>query len=179
MPPSNFAMVDGGVFRSGYPVRKNFAFLRRLGLRTVLYLCPEPYPEANLVFLRSMGAQLLQVGLNGNKDAMADDRAENANVARALVAVVDPTRWPLLIHCNKGKHRTGCVVGCLRRVQGWALTPVLEEYRRFSMPKVRFLDEQFIELFHVARVRKLTAARRRNAAAAAKEEEAEEAKRAP
>ena len=45
------------------------------------------------------------------------------------------------------KHRTGCVMGILRRLQGWALTPTLAEYRMYAMPKERIMDQMFIELF--------------------------------
>ena len=36
LPPENFAMVWKGVYRSGFPTKKNFAFLRQLQLRSVL-----------------------------------------------------------------------------------------------------------------------------------------------
>lgn len=148
VPPFNFAMVHRGVYRSGYPTKKNFAFLRRLGIRTVVYLCPEPYPEANRKFLRSIGARLMQFGLAGNKEPYVDIPDESLVVTSALKIVSDPANHPVLIHCNKGKHRTGCVVGCFRRTQRWALTSVVEEYRRYSAPKNRFMDEQFIELWN-------------------------------
>jgi protein tyrosine/serine phosphatase len=38
---------------------------------------------------------------------------------RALCEVMDIRNHPLLIHCNKGKHRTGCLVGCFRKIQQW------------------------------------------------------------
>jgi tyrosine-protein phosphatase SIW14 len=59
----------------------------------------------------------------------------------------DVRNHPLLIHCNKGKHRTGCVVGCLRKTLQWSMTSVFDEYRRFAGTKVRIADQQFIELF--------------------------------
>ena len=40
-------------------------------------------------------------------------------------------------------------MGILRRLQGWALTPVLAEYRMYAYPKERFMDQMFIELFDV------------------------------
>lgn len=36
VPPLNFAMVDYGVFRSGFPDTANFAFLQTLGLRSIM-----------------------------------------------------------------------------------------------------------------------------------------------
>jgi hypothetical protein len=38
-------------------------------------------------------------------------------------------------------------MGILRRLQGWALTPVLAEYRMYATPKERVMDQMFIELF--------------------------------
>lgn len=40
-------------------------------------------------------------------------------------------------------------MGILRRLQGWALTPVLAEYRMYATPKERVMDQMFIELFDV------------------------------
>lgn len=48
----------------------------------------------------------------------------------------------MLIHCNKGKHRTGLLVGCLRKVQQWSIVAIQTEYRLHSFPKHRFMDEQ-------------------------------------
>lgn len=36
VPPLNFAMVDNGVFRSGFPDSANFGFLKSLGLRSIM-----------------------------------------------------------------------------------------------------------------------------------------------
>lgn len=36
VPPLNFAMVDNGIFRSGFPEPVNFSFLQTLGLRSIM-----------------------------------------------------------------------------------------------------------------------------------------------
>ncbi|KAL6535928.1 Tyrosine-protein phosphatase dsp1 [Orobanche hederae] len=66
-PPLNFAMVDNGIFRSGFPDSTNFSFLETLNLRSIIYMCTEPYPDANLDFLISKGIQLFQFGIEGYK----------------------------------------------------------------------------------------------------------------
>lgn len=45
------------------------------------------------------------------------------------------------------QHRTGCLIGCLRKLQHWSLTTIFDEYRRFSYPKSRSMDQEFIELY--------------------------------
>lgn len=71
-------------------------------------------------------------------------------ITAALVTILDRRNHPMLIHCNKGKHRTGCLIGCLRKLQQWSLTTIFDEYRRFSFPKSRSMDQEFIELYREA-----------------------------
>ncbi|KAL3931890.1 MAG: hypothetical protein SGPRY_000933 [Prymnesium sp.] len=144
-PPENFAMVWKGIYRSAFPSKKNFSFVSRLGLRTVLFLCPEDYPESHISFYSQNNIQLLQFGVIGNKEPF--DEIPISAMCEALRAILDKSNLPLLIHCNQGKHRTGCLVGCLRKVHGWSLVSIFEEYRRFAGIKARVHDEQFIERF--------------------------------
>lgn len=64
-----------------------------------------------------------------------------------LDLVMNPQNRPLLIHCNHGRHRTGCVVAVIRKVSGWQLTPILDEYKHFAEPKVRDCDLDYITAF--------------------------------
>ena len=140
-----FDMLNGGSVRAQrkVPTGETPPFLQQLGLRSILYLCPEEYPDSHLGFLEEQGVQLLHFGVTGNKepfDEMSDDV-----VRAALRAVIDPANHPLLIHCNQGKHRTGCLVGCFRKAQRWSLVAIFEEYRRYADRKARIVDQQFIE----------------------------------
>jgi protein tyrosine/serine phosphatase len=110
-----------------------------------LFLCPEAYPDSHLSFLKDNGARLLQFGVEGNKEPF--DEIPEEVIRAALREVLDTRNHPLLIHCNQGKHRTGCLVGCLRRAQRWSLVAIFEEYRRFAGSKARVVDQQFIERF--------------------------------
>ncbi|OAP06061.1 PFA-DSP3 [Arabidopsis thaliana] len=67
-PPSNFSMVEDGIYRSGFPRPENFSFLKTLNLRSIIYLCPEPYPEENLKFLEANNIKLYQFGIEGKTD---------------------------------------------------------------------------------------------------------------
>ncbi|CAM6090848.1 unnamed protein product [Calypogeia fissa] len=156
IPPLNFVMVDQGVYRSGYPNSKNLSFLQKLKLRSVIYLCPEPYPQANVEFLEKNSIQLFHFGIEGNKEPFVDIPEDV--IHDALKILLDSKNHPILIHCNKGKHRTGCLVGCLRKVQNWSLTSIFDEYRRFAGTKVRMLDQQFIELFDISCFKQLARA---------------------
>jgi hypothetical protein len=68
-------------------------------------------------------------------------------VLEALRIILDESNYPLHVMDHQGSHRTGTVLGCLRKAQRWSLTSIFDEYRRYAGPKVRLANEQFIELF--------------------------------
>ncbi|KAF5474889.1 hypothetical protein F2P56_006742 [Juglans regia] len=148
VPPLNFAMVDKGIYRSGFPDSANFGFLKSLRLRSIICLCPETYPQANNEFLKTNGIKLFQLGIDGCKEPFVNIPEET--IRGALKVVLDARNHPLLIHCKRGKHRTGCVVGCLRRLQRWCLSSIFDEYQRFAAAKARVSDQRFIELFDIS-----------------------------
>ncbi|XAR68142.1 Protein-tyrosine-phosphatase [Bertholletia excelsa] len=153
VPPLNFAMVDNGIFRSGFPDTANFTFLQTLGLRSIICLCPEPYPEANAQFLKSNGIRLFQFGIEGRKEPFVNI-PEDA-IREALKVLLDVKNHPVLIHCKRGKHRTGCLVGCLRKLQRWCLSSVFDEYQCFAAAKARVTDQRFMELFDISSLKHL------------------------
>ncbi|GFY97571.1 phosphotyrosine protein phosphatases superfamily protein [Actinidia rufa] len=187
MPPLNFAMVDSGIFRSGFPDTANFAFLQTLGLRSIICLCPEPYPEANAQFVDSNGIQLFQFGMESYKEPFVNIPEDTIREALKVVLGMlntfntsalcfcqcivrvggfayslfiitcnaDVKNHPILIHCKRGKHRTGCLVGCLRKLQRWCLSSVFDEYQRFAAAKARVSDQRFMELFDVSSLKHL------------------------
>ncbi|KAL6562277.1 Tyrosine-protein phosphatase dsp1 [Orobanche gracilis] len=153
VPPLNFAMVDYGIYRSGFPDVSNFPFLKTLGLRSIIYLCPEPYPVPNVQFLEENGIRLFQFGVEGSKEpfvSIPDDV-----IRRALEVLLDERNQPFLIHCKRGKHRTGCLVGCLRKWQNWCMSSIFDEYQRFAAAKARVSDQRFLELFDVSSIKQI------------------------
>ncbi|KAF2543294.1 hypothetical protein F2Q68_00033283 [Brassica cretica] len=99
--PSNFSMVEDGIYRSGFPKPENFGFLTTLSLRSIIYLCPEPYPEENLKFLEANNIKLFQFGIEGKTDPPTPMPKDT--VLDALRVLVDVRNHPILIHCKAGK----------------------------------------------------------------------------
>jgi len=132
--------------------------LRTLRLKSVVALIPEDYPKAMVDFYASVGTRLLTHGLDGNKWPSKEIKLED--FSRCLADIMDPQNRPLLIHCNKGKHRTGSVIGCLRKLNSWALSAIFAEYLAFSSPKSRFEDQIFIEQFDIGVFRRFVESER-------------------
>ena len=157
IPPENFSHVVGDIYRSSFPRVENFDFLvKRLKLKSILVLIPEEYPAENLEFMEKAGIKLFQVGMSGNKEPFVNIPSDL--LTKALETVLDPHNQPILIHCNRGKHRTGCLIGCIRKLQNWSLTMIFDEYRRFAFPKARALDQQFIEMYDDHDIKKVASA---------------------
>lgn len=148
-PPINFATVEDRIYRSGFPQPRDFPYLDTLHLRSVIYLCTEPYPTENLEFLNSRNIRLFQFGIDGTKDA----KISKGTITEALKVLIDVRNHPVLIHCKRGKHRTGCLVGCLRKLQNWCLSSVLEEYKVYAGEKSRDMDLKFLETYDVSYLR--------------------------
>ncbi|CAI9292495.1 unnamed protein product [Lactuca saligna] len=150
IPPFNFAVVDDGIFRSGFPDTTNLSFLKTLGLRSIIYLCPEPYPEENLEFLNANAIQLHQFGIQKSKDQNPIMEIQEGKIRDALKVLMDPKNRPVLIHCKRGKHRTGCVVGCFRKLKNGCMSAIHQEYKHFAGDKSRVSDQKFIETFDIS-----------------------------
>ncbi len=105
----------------------------------------------SLRFLEDQDISLVSLGMEGRRKSW-NPIAEEA-VLTGLDLILDPANYPLYIMCQGGTHRTGALVGCLRKIQRWNLTSIFEEYRRYTGSKVRLLNEQFIELFDTDLVR--------------------------
>ena len=70
--PENFAMVFPGVYRSGFPKKRHFPFLKKIGVKTILTLVLEEYPTTNVDFNHENGVTLMQFAVPGNKEPFVD-----------------------------------------------------------------------------------------------------------
>ena len=144
-PPLNFAHVGPGVYRSGFPGRHNLTFLQRLGLRTLVRLEAAEYPPEVAAWIEEQGIRIVQCATTRNREPFVS--MNQAVLLTALRALLDHQNHPVLVHGLRGQQRTGVVVGCLRRLQRWSLSPTFDEYRRHAATASSLLDLQQIELF--------------------------------
>ncbi|CAO1624231.1 unnamed protein product [Jaminaea pallidilutea] len=174
VPPNNFGMVEEDLYRSGAPDAINIPFLAKLQLKSVLWLAPEePGPhlfalcQAHQIDLYHLGnphhyqRQRSQGDSSGGAGTVVSSSSSvgvtssawepitEELVLQALHLLVQPSTYPAIVMCNQGRHRTGTVIGTFRKLQRWALSSILEEYRRYAGSKIRLMNEQFIELFDI------------------------------
>mmetsp|Transcript_12068 Transcript_12068/g.34892 ORF Transcript_12068/g.34892 Transcript_12068/m.34892 type:complete len:223 (-) Transcript_12068:222-890(-) len=154
-PPTNFACVEEGLFRSGMPTELNIPFLETLHLRTLLFLdhtdgSEHVWDPLLQTFLDDNDVRVLRIREEGGSLAAPHKPSQpisEAVVLDSLQYVGDSRCYPLLVVDLWGRHRNGVVIACLRKLQRWNLGSIFEEYRRFATGKRRLQNEQFVELF--------------------------------
>ncbi|KAK6454580.1 protein tyrosine/serine phosphatase [Scheffersomyces xylosifermentans] len=162
IPPLNFCPVERQLYRSGQPSIINQSFLKELNLKTILWLASEEPQDDFLEFCNDFGINIEFVGIinefnnyenySTNQGIIVNpwDALNERTIKKALELIVDRANYPLLVCCGMGRHRTGTVIGCLRRLQGWNLASVSEEYRRFTGARGgRIMVELLIESFDI------------------------------
>lgn len=108
---ANLHRVAEGVYRCAQPNAQALAAMQQaLGLRTVLNLRHHHDDQDEA---KGLPLTLVEVPLDAWE---ADEPA----LVRAVVALMDPARRPILVHCQHGADRTGLVVALYRvAAEGW------------------------------------------------------------
>ncbi|KAK4077017.1 uncharacterized protein Triagg1_3984 [Trichoderma aggressivum f. europaeum] len=142
--PVNFGLVVPGVYRSSYPKKEDYSFLKSLKLKTIVTLVKKDEPDHELEsFIAANGIQQAVFNMKGTKK----EPIPPATMAAILELVLNRENYPLMIHCNHGKHRTGCVVAVVRKLSGWGLDRTVDEYTTYASPKARECDVEYITSF--------------------------------
>jgi len=142
-PPFRYALVEDGIFRGAYPTLRNYRFLDRLRLRTMISLLPGP-PISDLEeYCAASGIELIhhEVAAYSETTPLTAEQA-----VPILKQLINPEMYPIYLHCTDGTYITGAVVMILRRLQNWALPSLKNEAVRFTSeetldkPLVKFID---------------------------------------
>jgi len=143
--PLGYARVGDGVFRSAYPARKTLGFISSLGLKSMVCLYPKDIQSDLREYAERNGIKLFEADVGVNKEPFIVMSTEA--VASALSFMTDPANQPTLLFCSNGKVRTGCVVGCLRKLMGWSIVSILHELEQATDGEANLADQLFIEQF--------------------------------
>lgn len=162
IPPFRYSVVEGSnrqeaLYRSAFPTSKNFRFLKRLQLKTIISLIPKNGEgEQDLRQFCSRNSIHHEIfPVSGNQEPLAKDENDfnapaptHALCANVLTLCIDPDRLPLLIHDTNGAHVTGLIIALLRRLQNYSMDFYIEEFIRFTKNHYMDDDEQsFIARF--------------------------------
>jgi len=149
--PVNFGLVVPGIYRSSFPQVEDFEYLKTLHLKTIVTLVKKDYPIGFQAFIKAHGIRHYVIDMQGTKKV----EITQAVMLSIMKIVLDKENQPLLIHCNHGKHRTGCAAAVIRHVSCWNLEAILEEYKGYAEPKIRECDIKYITGFQASSLKGL------------------------
>ncbi|CAG8520917.1 17324_t:CDS:2 [Acaulospora morrowiae] len=143
--PFRYAIVEDGVYRGAYPKNRNYRFLRRLKLKTILALIPnQPVPEL-LEFCQQENVRNIHLQVAKVKDNVP---LSYSKVVQSIQIIIDPTNHPIFVHCLDGANVTGLVIACLRKLQMWSIPSAMGEFLRHLRGGVISSEEsEFVEKF--------------------------------
>lgn len=152
IPPRNYgAVFEYTMYRSSFPQRENMDFLESLELRSILTLTTKNDPcETYRGFVDKCGVSHKIMELETNKEGAINMKPDK--MCEAILFALNPAHHPVHVHCNQGRHRTGCFVACIRKIQGWPMNDIIHEYETYASPKPRDGDIAFIRQFDPAAV---------------------------
>lgn len=150
--PLNFGTVlPNAIYRSSFPQTEDFQFLGTLGLKTIVSLVNKEFSPQFRDFTRIHGIKHCIIEMHSTKKV----KISGAIMQSIMEVVLDQENHPVLIHCNQGKHRTGCAVAVIRHVAGWKADEIVEEYQGHAEPKVRECDVKYINNYEVSNLQGL------------------------
>jgi protein tyrosine/serine phosphatase len=145
-PPQRFGEVEEGVYRTNSLHPSNLEFVGQLRLKTFVWLSAKKPVRSVREFCAAQSIRLVRfdsvVALYDDWKPMREEL-----IKEALEIVLDRRTHPVMAGCSSGVHETGTVLACLRRMQYWNLTSILEEMNSFG--QCHYESQQYVELFDV------------------------------
>jgi hypothetical protein len=124
------AEVAPGLYRGGQPDADGVAWLKSIGVKTVVNL-RHYHGDTEKKRVEGAGMRYERIALESS------DAPEPAQVARFLTLVRDPTLRPMYVHCLHGVDRTGAMMSVYRiEEEGWSNAEAFAEMEYFEAHKI-------------------------------------------
>jgi tyrosine-protein phosphatase SIW14 len=142
----NFHQVNEHVYRGGQPSALGFESLAKLGVKTIIDLrAPGEGADAEQKLVQSAGMQFINLPMRGM------ETPSNEKVWKALGILGDSSKWPVFVHCRRGKDRTGVILACYRIVHDrWENQKALDEARQIGMSWIERAMQNYVLHFQPA-----------------------------
>lgn len=145
-PPDFYGIVTEKIFRCGDISPKNFSFLSLYKFKTVVFVGEDAPHQIITDFLKSREASITRIQISKKNSNISWRTQLDELVKLTLQFILNEDNLPVLI--SSSNELTVCtIVGCLRKLQGWNIASIFNEFRRYS-PEVGFAQNtNYVELF--------------------------------
>ena len=147
-PMENFHKVRAGLYRGGHPSTAGVAYLKKIGIKTIVDLEVADFIEATpwsisqeLSDAKKDGVRVIRHPMSALEPALSSDF--DHMIDTMMEQLDDTALMPVYVHCAHGQDRTGLVIALERVIdEGW--TPAAAHA---EMMKLGFHSE-FVGLNH-------------------------------
>lgn len=152
VPPLRFSALQPHLYRGSYPRQINYRFLKRLRLKYIVSLTPEPItPETDgalYEFAKQNNIQLVHIecGKEGGKRKKRGVPIGYSAVVKALELMINVDYSPLYVHCLNGGQVSSLTIACLRKLSFWSSVSIFNEFLVYTN-SINLHDRAFIENF--------------------------------
>jgi tyrosine-protein phosphatase SIW14 len=121
----NFGRINENYYRGAQPKDSDYRALAALGIRTVIDLTGDGRADEKR-FVERNGMKFFRIPMT------TSERPSQAAVTQFLKLVTDPANFPVYVHCQGGRHRTGVMTAVYRMTQdGWTADQAYAEMKKF------------------------------------------------
>ena len=121
----NFGRINENYFRGAQPSTRDYSDLSAIGVKTVIDLTDDGRADEKALVERA-GMKFYRIPLT------TSDRPSDAAVTQFLKLVNEPGNWPVYVHCQGGRHRTGAMTAVYRMTKdGWTADRAYQEMRQY------------------------------------------------
>ncbi len=122
----NFGRINTNYYRGAQPDHRDYPALAALGIKTVIDLTQDGRADEPVLVQRA-GMRFYRIALT------TSDRPSEASITQFLKLVNDPDKWPVFVHCQGGRHRTGAMTAVYRMNQdGWTADRAYQEMKQYG-----------------------------------------------
>ena len=136
----NFHQVNEHLSRGAQPLKNGLQRLAALRIKTIINLRgADEGTRAEETEARAAGLRYFNVPMRDLS------RPTDEQVERVLSIINDSQNWPVFVHCNHGRDRTGVIIACYRiSHDGWTSEKAKAEAKHYGMSWVQFGMKDYI-----------------------------------
>jgi protein tyrosine/serine phosphatase len=140
----NFHQVNEHLYRGAQPLSGGMRLLATKGIKTIVNLRGEDEgTRVESTDAREAGLRYFNVPMKGLS------RPTDEQVEKVLAIINDSQNWPVFVHCNHGKDRTGTIIACYRiSHDGWTSEKAKAEAKHYGMSWVQFGMKDYIKDYY-------------------------------
>jgi protein tyrosine/serine phosphatase len=146
VPPNGYGIVTESISRCGTISPRHLPFLSLYQFKTFLFVSEDNPHQTVTQFLRDENIRCVRIGIPWGRGNIPWRTQLDEVVKRTLEFILDRDNSPVLMSSSSTLHLC-TIVGSLRRMQGWNLCSIMEEFRRFTPEHPISMYKNYVEMF--------------------------------